>query len=297
MFSFCTQVNSSWPAQPPTRLLLQWQRRSRVGLGYDFVYTLAGENYNPGIGFERKKNYRGPVAAVRYGWWPGENSFLRYHRVSLTGHNYRNAATGDHETTNAAVTWYFQSKKLYGGSIMANWFVEDLQYNLILGNNQAAVPPGGYSFANVSALFSTSVSRNLSAEFMTIAGRFYDGRRFSFFAGPQLKIGSDFDVGLTYYLDYVNFPEREMDFTYHILGVKGLMTLTTSTSLAAFIQYNTAIDRMIANVRFRFNPREGNDFYIVYDEGLNTGIHRVSPSLPYSSGRTILLKYTYTFIL
>ncbi len=63
------------------------------------------------------------------------------------------------------------------------------------------------------------------------------------------------------------------------------------------LQYNTAIDRVIANVRFRFNPREGNDFYIVYDEGLNTGIHRVSPSLPYSSGRTILLKYTYTFIL
>ena len=39
----------------PTRLLVQWQRRSQVGLGYDFQYTYSGEDYNPGIGFERKK--------------------------------------------------------------------------------------------------------------------------------------------------------------------------------------------------------------------------------------------------
>jgi hypothetical protein len=86
-----------------------------------------------------------------------------------------------------------------------------------------------------------------------------------------------------------------MDFTNHIIGLKGLMTLTTTTSLAAFVQYNTAIDRIITNVRFRYNPREGNDFYIVYDEGLNTDLQRVTPELPYSTGRTLLLKYTYTF--
>ncbi|MBW6498460.1 MAG: hypothetical protein K0B09_08745, partial [Bacteroidales bacterium] len=98
-------------------------------------------------------------------------------------------------------------------------------------------------------------------------------------------------------LDYVDFPERDMRFTNHIVGFTGLMTLTTTTSLATFIQYNTAIKRVIGNVRFRYNPREGNDFYIVYDEGLNTEIHRLTPSLPFSSGRTILLKYTYTFKL
>ncbi len=32
---------------------------------------------------------------------------------------------------------------------------------------------------------------------------------------------------------------------------------------ACFVQYNTAIDDVIANVRFRYNPREGIDFYLV----------------------------------
>ena len=78
-----------------------------------------------------------------------------------------------------------------------------------------------------------------------------------------IKVGTDFDFGLTYYLDYVDFPERDMGFTNHIFGIKGLMTLTTKTSLASFIQYNTAINRVIGNVRFRYNPSEGHDLWIV----------------------------------
>lgn len=186
---------------------------------------------------------------------------------------------------------------MYGERFDVDWFTEDLTDDLILGNNQASVPPGRYSFANLTAAFLTSTANNLSAEFSSTAGSFYDGLRLSFYASPKLKIGTDFDFGLTYYLDYVDFPERSKDFTNHIFGLKGLMTLTTKTSLKTFIQYNTAINKVIANVRFRYNPREGNDFWIVYDEGLNTALHRVTPELPVSTGRTILIKYTYTFRL
>ena len=86
-----------------------------------------------------------------------------------------------------------------------------------------------------------------------------------------------------------------MRFTNHIVGLKGLMTLTTKTSLSAFIQYNTSNNKIYSNIRFRYNPREGNDFYLVYDEGLNTSLNRESPTLPVTPGRTILLKYSYTF--
>jgi hypothetical protein len=225
------------------------------------------------------------------------SKFLRYHYLSLTGCNYWNTITGLHETTNAKLTWYWMAKKLYGGRIDVDWFTEDLTNDLNLGNNQATVPPGRYSFVNLTAGFSTSTANDLSAEFLSTAGGFYDGWRLSFYASPKLKIGTDFDFGLTYYLDYVDFPKRNMSFTNHIFGLKGTMTLTTKTSLTSFIQYNTAIDKVIANIRFRYNPKEGNDFWIVYDEGLNTHLQRLNPELPVSSGRTILLKYTYTFVL
>jgi hypothetical protein len=281
----------------PTRLLLQWQRRSLVGLGYDFAYTYAGNTYYPGIGFERNLNFHGPVGKILYGWLPEGNTFLRYYRLALSGYNYWNTQSGQQETTNTTTTFYWEARKGFGGNVSAYWFSENLAEKLILGNGQAEVPPGDYSFLYFSSGYSTSRAKNLSGSISATAGWFYDGWRLSFYANPKLKVGTDFDLGLSYYLDYVDFPERDMRFTNHILGFTGLMTLTTTTSLATFIQYNTAIKRVIGNVRFRYNPREGNDFYIVYDEGLNTDIHRLTPSLPFSIGRTILLKYTYTFKL
>jgi hypothetical protein len=281
----------------PTRLLLQWQRRNQVGLGYDVTYSYSGNDYNPGIGFERKMNFHGPVAKILYGWLPEGDTFLRYHRLSLSGYNYWNTQTGQQETTNAIATFYWEARKGFGGELSAEWYAEDLAEELTLGNNQAQVPPGHYSFTYFSSGYTSQNAGSLSGSASATAGWFYDGYRFSFYANPRLKAGTDFDFGLTYYMDYVSFPEREMRFTNHIFGLKGLMTLTTSTSLATFIQFNTAINKVIANVRFRFNPREGNDFYLVYDEGLNTDPNRQTPSLPLSGGRTILLKYTYTFKL
>jgi hypothetical protein len=281
----------------PTRFLLQWQRRSKVRLGYDFQYTYSGENYNPGMGFERKKSYYGPKASILYGWLTDSAKFWRYHRITFSAISFRNTLTGKHETTDVKLNWYWESKKMTGGSLDADWVVEDLPDTLFLGNNQAHIPPGRYSFTNATAGYSTSTFHNLSASFSSTAGNFYDGWRFSFYAGPVLKIGTDFDFRLTYYLDYVNFPDRNMHFTNHIFGVKGLMTLSTKTSLSAFIQSNTAYDLMVANVRFRYNPREGNDFYIVYDEMFNTYRQRTEPVLPFTAIRTILLKYTYTFRL
>lgn len=72
--------------------------------------------------------------------------------------------------------------------------------------------------------------------------------------------------------------------------------LNTKCSASAFIQYNSAVDAVVANIRLRYNPREGVDFYLVYNEALNTDRYRDIPILPPTNNRTILLKCTYTFI-
>ncbi len=54
-------------------------------------------------------------------------------------------------------------------------------------------------------------------------------------------------------------------------------------------------DAVIANVRVRFNPAEGTDLYLVYNEGLNTDRLRRTPVPPVSSDRTLLVKFNYTF--
>jgi hypothetical protein len=57
----------------------------------------------------------------------------------------------------------------------------------------------------------------------------------------------------------------------------------------------TPTEKSIINIRFRYNQRDGNDFYLVYDERLQTNRSRQTPTLPFTASRTVLLKYTYTF--
>ena len=279
----------------PSRLLLNWVRRKQKGFAYDLAYTWSGDRFNPGIGFEIKDNYHGWRTIAQYGWLPGEEAALRYHKIMVTAYTFWNTATRLRETVNGMMTWYFEGKSGNSGNVALNFFLEDIIDTLILGNNQASVPPGRYSFAYISAAYNTNYAHALSASLTAEAGRFYDGMKISLYSEPTINIGSDFDLGLTYYFDLVKFPERNAGFTNHIVGFKGLWTFTTKTSLMAFVQYNTAIDRVVSNIRFRYNPKEGNDFYLVWDEGVNTDPGGETPRMPLTSGRTVLLKYTYTF--
>ena len=279
----------------PTRLLLNWEHRNQKGLGYDFVYTWSGKQFNPGIGFEELQNYHGLRSMVQYGWFPEEKKPILYQRVYLTIANIWNTVTMSQETFKGNLSWYIEAKKGNYGSSGIYWTQDDITDTLYIAAGQAYIPPGRFRFANMSVLYGTSSSHDLSAYFMISAGKYYDGWNYSFSVFPTLNIGTSLSTSLTYYLDYVNFPSRSMKFTNHIVGLKGTMTLTTKTSLSAYIQYNTAVNKALTNIRFRFNPREGNDFYLVYDEGLNTRLTSEIPHLPFSSGRTILAKYTYTF--
>ena len=71
--------------------------------------------------------------------------------------------------------------------------------------------------------------------------------------------------------------------------------LNTKFSIAAFLQYNNVDEIFAGNIRIRLNPKEGNDLYIVYNDILNSNRERENPHLPFSSDRTIVIKYSYTF--
>lgn len=295
--TFENEIQNRFFDLSPARFIINWEHRNQKGFGYDFLYSWSGKEFNPGIGFEIKDNYQQVRGILQNGWFPAGDSFIRYHKLSLTAYSLWNTLNGLHETTNGLLKWNFEAKKGFSGNIAANWFLEDIADTLSLGHNQAYVPPGRYLFTSLISSYFTSGAHAIYTELDADAGKFYDGWKLSLFANPMLNIGSGLSLGVTYYLDYVTFPSRTVSFTNHIPGLKGLLTLTNKTELAAFVQYNTAVDKVFANCRFRYNPREGNDLYLVYNEGLHTNISREIPILPRSAGRTILLKYTYTFKL
>jgi len=128
-------------------------------------------------------------------------------------------------------------------------------------------------------------------------GEYYDGNITSINLTPTYNLSSNLELGGTYILSRVKFPERGQNITAHIARLKLLVMFNTKLSIASFIQYNTVDQRFVSNVRLRYNPKEGNDLYLVYNEDLNSDRMRESPFLPASNAQVFVLKYTYTFRL
>jgi len=281
----------------PTRIAIDWTRRSEKGLGYSLGYSYSGLNFNPGIGFEMADDYYSGRLNILYGWIPGEKSKLYSHSIGLMTRYSSYLADGSLMTYSNNLGWQFVTKNQWQGLVSILYNIENLKDSLILIEDEAYVIPGRYEYVSFMGMLSTPASQPFFIMLTTEAGPFFDGRRLSARFQPTWNISKHFELGGTYGVDHLNFAQRNMKMTNHILGIKALYMLNTKLSVNAFIQYNTAENAIVSNLRLRYNPKEGNDFYIVFNEGRNTSLTRKSPNLPVYDLRGVMVKYTYTFNL
>ncbi len=281
-------------SEDPSRLLVRWEKRNMKGLSYDFLYTWSGKEFNPGVGFELIDDYYALRGTLRYGWLPeNESSFLRAHNISNSSLFLYNVIDKSLMTALSMTTWAFNTRSGYSGNFMLRFNKEIVQDSLSFSDSD--VPPGTYNFWDINTTFNLKPGNKIGAMLMVECGQFYDGSRISLNLMPTLNISPSLDINPTYRFDRVNFSKRAQNFTNHILGIKALAMINTKFSITSFVQYNTSIEEWLINARLRFNPREGNDFYLVYNEGVNTSLYRESPTLPRSASRVMMVKYTYTF--
>jgi hypothetical protein len=193
--------------------------------------------------------------------------------------------------------WSFETKNKWEGEVAFVYSIENLKDTLEIQDDAVYATPGKYEFKYLKGTLSTSVSKPLYTLFAFETGEFYDGSRFSFSMLPTWNISKHFEFGGTYNFDHVNFKNRNQVMSNHIIGIKALYMLDIHFSVNAYIQYNTSSEKIISNFRLRYNPKEGNDFYLVFNEGRNTNQTGYHPTLPVYNVRNVILKYTYTFNL
>ncbi|MCH8961531.1 MAG: carbohydrate binding family 9 domain-containing protein, partial [Bacteroidetes bacterium] len=278
------------------RFTFEVERRRRRGWGYDTIVAWAGRRYDPGIGFTQRNNFTLLDQTGSYTWLLDDASSLIWHTLGLQGFAF--VRNGDRSVESAEVgpEWAFAAKSGAGGSLEAKLLFEDLVVPLEL-SEEAVVPVGSYTFFRLGASYHVSHTRLFQLRPRIEAGTFFDGWQATVGFSPVWYVSPHLELAGSYLYNQIRFPDRDQRFDAHLARLRIGTALNTKVSTNAFIQFNSATNTVSANVRFRYNFREGNDLWIVYNEGLNTDRHRVAPALPFTDTRTILLKYTYTFQL
>jgi len=278
----------------PARVIVNWERRTTKGLGFYLAAARTGVDFDPGVGFLEREDISSARFNFLYGWLPGEKSWLQSHRVTAEGYVIFRNEDGALESAQWGPGWTFSAKSGMVGVLSLNIYRERVWEEFSFEEG-ADVVPGNYTFYGLESMLQTPPGGRLSAMVFCDAGSFYDGRRVSVAARPIWGLSADLSLSAYYQFNWIDFSKHGQELAMHIARLQALATLSTKFSASAFVQYNSAAHVVVVNARVRYNPREGNDIYLVYNDTLNGDRFREVPHLPRSSGRALMLKVSYTF--
>ncbi|NBC17849.1 MAG: hypothetical protein GVY18_11100 [Bacteroidetes bacterium] len=266
------------------------------GVGYLATLTRSGSAFEPGLGFVTRRDFTGGSATLTYGHFFDDRSPLRWVAPFLNGGAYLRNADGSLESAFYGMSVRTQWKTGAASRVAGFIVHEDLRAPLALPGG-VTVPTGRYRFVEFAASHTLADGRLLRAATALDAGTFYDGSRVGIEVTPTWNASAHLELSGVYRYERLRFNHRAERADLHVARLRAQVAFNARLSVAAFAQFSNASDLLSTNVRARYNVREGNDLWIVYDEGLHADRLRHASPLPRSAGRTLRLKYSHTFSL
>lgn len=277
-----------------SRLALELNRRRRQDFGYTLGVILSGENFNPGIGFVDRSDFKFGTAALSYTWLKTKGPFI-WHTLESFGNAYLSNSNQDLLSSEYGVDWSFSRRNLDNGNIRITKAYENLGSDFRLEDN-VVIPIGQYEFVRVATNYSMAVDRTFRASLGFESGTFYDGWLHSISLSPSWYISKYIQLNLDYLYNYGVFKDLNEVLNFHVARLRIGTALDRKLSVNTLVQYNGAQDLFSLNARFRYNFREGQDLWIVFNSGYNTDRGMAIPRMPTINSQSILIKYLHTFI-
>ncbi len=244
----------------------------------EFVYTgdrwglvldrlSVGENFNPEVGFVRRDDFRRNFVQARFSPRPQSVESVR----KLLFQGSLDYTTDGHGILETRIQQGLVSIELENGDRIFAGATDN--YELIKESfdisNELTISPGAYSFVNTRVVYALAQQRVMAGGLTFDRGGFFGGNRTSvgYFRGrlgitPQLTVEPSISV------NWFSMPQG--DFKTDVVAARTTYTLTPRMFAAAFLQYNSSIDALVTNLRFRWEYQPGSELFVVYTDQRDT---------------------------
>jgi hypothetical protein len=245
-----------------------------------------GARYVPAVGYVERHDAIRPQLELGYGRVisPAGHQLRGSVSSALAWHN----SSGTFEQANTSLNAAWEQP---GG---ATWTLslqhqEDdllLPFTPVTG---ATVPAGRYAarFAQLSLAPSNGPRAVLGGSVR--AGEYFDGTLVTFTLSPEWRASAHLRVAGEIQIDRLEFNARGERVWSQLARLRALISATPRLSLTTVLQANTAGDLATANLRLRYNVREGHDLFVVY------GHHHNLEQQAGTARSGLLVKYTRSF--
>ena len=243
--------------------------------GASIDYLLVGDDFNPEIGFVRRKDFRQTSASGRFSPRPESIPWIR--RLIFQGdleylENDRNRFV---ETRNWGGSFQVEFENSDGFSIDSR----DSYENLITDTNisGATVPSGRYSFRDVQMSYIFGPQRRMAGSVSVRNGSFYSGDISSVgFSRGRIEVLPQLSIEPTIEFNWINLLDQQGlrgEFNQHVTRARVNYSLSPRTFVSGLVQYNAGSDTFSNNFRLRWEWAPGSELFVVYTEDRNTDVY------------------------
>jgi hypothetical protein len=248
-------------------------RAGRLSLGWrDRLWNTAvairqvGLNFDPGIGFVRRRAIRESYATLGVHSRPGIRQVLEVNPwVEAT---YTTDLQGQLESRDNQAGLGFDFADRSSLNITYNQRFERLASPFQV-NAATSIPVGDYQFGEGSLSYSSSQGRAFSTNAGVSGGGFYDGSRLTLTGGVRWQ--PDYHVVLDLDANHNAVTAQGNSFSADLYSVRVQYALSTTLNFSAFVQYNTAVDEVVSNVRADFIHAPLSDLFLLFTERRSAG--------------------------
>lgn len=296
--TYDSQSGNNLKSMDPSFLLLDWERRSQKGFAYKLSYLYSGEQFHPGAGFVMRGGVQGLSGKVLYGWIPGDNSKLFSYNITVNAEQYNRIDDNKMESMKIAPVLNLITKSGYFTAFSVQFQKEGVRNDFNL-SEKIVLKAGEYAFTSGQIMVGTPNTKKIALMSSINAGQFYNGRGYGAMNSLIFNLSSGFNLTAMYSYNNIRFPAGigSNSLNIHSLNMTALVMFSTKLSASFMAQYINTQKDLITNFRIRYNPKEGNDFYLVINDYRKVADRYSIPESPSFFNETVTVKYAHTFIL
>ena len=254
--------------------------------GLQLSHLVVGDDFNPEIGFVRRKGFRQSSVSARYS--PRTESIAWIRQITFQpslGYfdNERAGFVESREIGGDVRVEFENSDQLSIGYI--DTYENLVEDELISG---AVIEAGRYPFQDVRAGYVMGPLRPISGRVSLRRGSYYDGEITSLgLSQGRISLGTQLSLEPSLSLNWIDLPQGY--FGRHVLLTRAIYTLSPRAFFSGLVQYNAGSDTFSTNLRLRWEWAPGSELFLVYTEDRDTDVLGRRSEL---SGRGLVVKVT-----
>ncbi len=271
------------------------------GFGFEYRYREYTKDFSPELGFVSEPNTKRITLNNGYRRTYKNHKFLSYfsagHFIRKSWQSY--SGRQDFFQTNFYAVAIF--KKGFSTTIIAPAYIIDYIYTPWIFSANATIPAGTYNMWKFNPSFTTGSAFRYIFSLDVLSSGFYGGKQLSvnFSSGYDFNKNVKVEVGGS--INRFKFPGSYMSNGTDIVHVNRLfsrvkLAFSNKAFLNLYAQYDNVQKSLGWNLRFRYMPKEGTDFYVVYNLNSNTETNSFTPEKPFVNSQLFIFKFSKTFI-